>query len=364
MNKKFLLYFFFILIIISCKKNSTTISGDIPNLPNGKLILYEDLWNNKLDSLEVKDGKFELTHTFDDEIPHYLGIEFYDLEGNKLVFQFPTNSYFNQAKEKWTSSLFLSDKFVKLTDSLEYVDFGENSPFPKNIKTVEIKKIEAGAQTKALQNTNYDLFSRKSSTQYSEIENLLKKYPNSFHLLSEISKNKYQFSSSQVEKFLSLFDKSVQNYPQFKGLQNYIKDSKSINNNKILKLKNSKYKLTEVINKKYKKHLIILWASWCGPCRKEIPILKKIIAENKINGIELISISIDEKESDWRKALHEEQMTWKQLILSKEESENFKIILKYSGAIPYSVLVDNDMKILSSSTGLYDEKEMLKIFNK
>lgn len=92
--------------------------------------------------------------------------------------------------------------------------------------------------------------------------------------------------------------------------------------------------------------------------------MKKIIAENKINGIELISISIDEKESDWRKALNEEQMNWKQFIMSKEESENFKIILKYGGAIPNSVLVDNDMKIISSSTGLYNEKEMLKALNK
>ncbi|MCX8524374.1 TlpA family protein disulfide reductase [Chryseobacterium formosus] len=132
----------------------------------------------------------------------------------------------------------------------------------------------------------------------------------------------------------------------------------------MLKLKNSKNELTEVIDKKYKKHLIVLWASWCGSCRKEIPILKKIISEHKIDDIELISISIDEKESDWRKALNEEQMSWKQFIMSKEESENFKIVLKYSGAIPYSVLVDNDMKTLSSLTGLYSEEEMLKTLNK
>ncbi|MNY42581.1 Thiol:disulfide interchange protein TlpA [compost metagenome] len=129
-------------------------------------------------------------------------------------------------------------------------------------------------------------------------------------------------------------------------------------------MKNADNQLTEVLDKKYKKHYIILWASWCAPCRQEIPILKKMMSENKLTDIEVILISIDEKKSDWKKALTQEKMNWKQFILSEEESENFKIILKFGGAIPYSVLVDNDLKILSSSTGLYNESEMLQMLKK
>lgn len=364
MKTKFLIYSAIVFTLISCEKNSTKISGDIPNLPDGKLVLFEEVWSNKLDSVEVKDGKFDIELIFDDKIPHYIGMDLLAKNGDKICFQFPTDSYFNKQKDKWSSSLFLSDKKIYLKDSIEYIDFGKNSFFPDNIKPVNVIILEAGEQTYALQKTNYDLFSRKSNTQNSEIQNLIKRYPKSFHLLAEMVKNKYTFSSVDVSDFLKLFDKSVQAYPHFKELQKYVVDSKKNINTKLLKLKNSDNQVNEILDKRYNKHLIILWASWCMPCRQEIPILKKIVSENKLSDTEIISISIDEKESDWQKALAAEKMNWKQFILSEKESEKFKIILKYGGAIPYSVLVNSDLKILSSSTGLYDESEMLKMLKK
>jgi thiol-disulfide isomerase/thioredoxin len=56
--------------------------------------------------------------------------------------------------------------------------------------------------------------------------------------------------------------------------------------------------------------LIDFWASWCNPCRKEIPNLKKLYAGYADKGLRIISISIDKKEADWLKALKEEQLSW------------------------------------------------------
>lgn len=56
--------------------------------------------------------------------------------------------------------------------------------------------------------------------------------------------------------------------------------------------------------------LVDFWASWCGPCRKEIPNVKAQYALYKDKGFQVISISIDEKEDAWRKALEEEQLEW------------------------------------------------------
>lgn len=56
--------------------------------------------------------------------------------------------------------------------------------------------------------------------------------------------------------------------------------------------------------------LIDFWASWCNPCRKEIPNLKKLYAQYSGKGFEIVSISIDQKKADWEKALKEEGLTW------------------------------------------------------
>ena len=56
-----------------------------------------------------------------------------------------------------------------------------------------------------------------------------------------------------------------------------------------------------------KKYVLIdFWASWCNPCRKEIPNLKKLYAQYSEKGFEIVSISIDQKKADWEKALKEE----------------------------------------------------------
>ena len=60
-----------------------------------------------------------------------------------------------------------------------------------------------------------------------------------------------------------------------------------------------------------KKYVLIdFWASWCNPCRKEIPNLKKLYAQYSGKGFEIVSISIDQKKADWKKALKEEGLTW------------------------------------------------------
>ena len=56
--------------------------------------------------------------------------------------------------------------------------------------------------------------------------------------------------------------------------------------------------------------LVEFWASWCGPCRVEIPHMKQAYAEHGPSGFEIFSFTIDDEREDWVEASEEEDLPW------------------------------------------------------
>ena len=105
-----------------------------------------------------------------------------------------------------------------------------------------------------------------------------------------------------------------------------------------------------------KKYVLIdFWASWCAPCRKEIPNVKRQYALYKDKGFEVVSISIDRSADAWRKAVAEEQLEWPN-YLSTEVADKFKV-----KAVPTMLLVDNKGVIIAENNDARGEALATKL---
>ena len=91
---------------------------------------------------------------------------------------------------------------------------------------------------------------------------------------------------------------------------------------------------------------IDFWASWCSPCRASIQDIKKYYQKNKEKGVEVLGVSIDENKDAWIKALHQENMPWKQLVIKTPNEKNIVMEQYKMIGIPFTLLLDRDGYVL------------------
>ena len=60
--------------------------------------------------------------------------------------------------------------------------------------------------------------------------------------------------------------------------------------------------------------LVDFWASWCGPCRREIPNIKELYDKYHDKGLDVLGVAVWDKPEDTQKAIEEMQIVWPQII--------------------------------------------------
>ncbi|WP_158559291.1 TlpA disulfide reductase family protein [Deminuibacter soli] len=352
-----LLYTAVILTIfagLSCKTNmggEMKITGHLSGLPDGHIYLLDQ--NRKIvDSSATADGNFELAvrRSMYQE-PPYLTLEHRDKNGHKRMFNFVTNKLKNGGGLHSQFFMLEDTSDIQITGALK--DFTpKDFVLPDSVKLVYPEDpIHAGKQTAVLYNISFE-FDRMTDSTFQRIKSWVKKYPYSYYLLYELNKNQGSLSNPQVQSLLNDFNPELRKSATAQEIAKRITAREEQKLGIKTKLENTSGSLQPALDPSKELNVLILWASWCGPCRMEIKELKPLYEQfSKNSHVRFVSVSIDQNKKDWQKAVDEEKMPWEQMWLPSNLAAYSREIFGFNGTIPATLFVDNKGNVFKRFSG-------------
>jgi thiol-disulfide isomerase/thioredoxin len=328
------IYILFIsIVLVSCKtephKDYAALKGKILN-PGSDLLFLESLGGNGLKTIKVnEDGTFSDTIKANPPWKYMLG------SGKGLSMMYLKNGY----------DLVLTLDNDAFDQSLVYSGIGSET------NNYLHKKFTLSSQ---LRKEKRLLTTKQSSIEikYNAIVNALSNFKNGSDDLEFISSEEKELKilkedlTKAHERRKILLNLPGKESPKFIDYENHAGGTMSLDDLK------GKYVYID------------FWATWCAPCIKEIPYLKKVEEAYKEKNIEFVSISVDKKRDyeKWKNMVRDKEMSGIQLWF--KEDRTFRDAVGGIEMIPTFFLIDPEGKIVSVSAPPPSDPKLIELFDK
>ena len=338
-----MLLFPFILV---CSQGKYHINGILNNDYNGKYVkLFQfqgDTLITSIDSAKVQRGKFSFKGKANDDefaivtigkYPYIKSLEVILEEGDIHVYMDTAfvasgtrlNDLHNSLNSKMERLGKIYYDFVEKEDAIERDKAHDNyQKFIYNV-TIENRLNVVGRR-----------FIADNKSEIWPLENLVKLHEK----LETLQKNNPLVTLADIKEFQELLDKQAAftkkqaNMVNTQYLDFILQDTLAV-----------KRSISEYVGKS-RLLFIDFWASWCGPCRADIPHLKKVYEKYKDKGLNILAISFDGNKASWKSALKKLEMPWEQLIESNGTDSDLAKAYQIYG-IPYGILLDSKGTIVA-----------------
>lgn len=386
--KKFLLANFLLFISVTCtKKEEFRLAGTVSDIEKGEILLYE--YNNdtkQTDTFEYQefnDGKFVLDSLrIPIEEATYLTLLIKTKSNNKskssqyvklpvIIENAPMTATFSifTGISEITESKY-HNEVINLEHKNEWLKVLKDSFISANQRRLQKVKDKASKEDLI---ESYQLIQQTSKAHNDEKSKVV------LNLLNESNDDVYKALLLLVNKeliepsnFISFTEKII---PNLSSSNSKIIDQLLIQKKKfqqVLKtsvgqpymdfnaktIKGEEKKLSKTIkNNKYV--LLDFWASWCGPCRTEIPNLKETFLKYQPKGFDIFMISIDKDKAKWVSASKDENLPWVNTLDENEIQQLYAV-----KTIPMNFLIDSKGKIVDKNLkGEKLEKKLEQLIN-
>lgn len=358
------------LLLAACsEKPGYTITGKVNNAElNGKYVyLYEYGSNDAapIDSALVENGAFTLKGTQNTTSLRTIRFSENDVEPRRAA---------SGETSPFTALLALQNSAINVVLDEKYSDVSgtpENDAmlaFQKEIRALreEQEKLEADlkseeAEVKRAAETKYDEFDHQIAEKaYSYIKQNINNLT-SAKLLVDF---RYELNEEQQNDIVASASEEFKNVPGVQKLIDHLEVLKKVavgqkfTDFEMADIKGKAHKLSEFVGNGKNIVLLDFWASWCPPCRRDMPNLVDTYKEFKGKGFEIVGISLDSKKEAWEKGIKDLNITWTQLSDLKGW-KNDGAALYGVNSIPHTILVDKDGTIIAK--GLHGKEVAEKL---